>query len=506
MTSVDVESLLVIVTIAAVAGVVVMAISPKLAIPVVVVELLLGIAIGPQALDFAEIDPTTDFLGELGLGMLFFFAGYEIDFNRIKGKPLRLGVIGWGLSLVLAYGLGGILAASGVIVSYLYTGSAMATTAIGTLIPILKDAGEIRTRFGTFLLAGGAMGEFGPILLITLILSTGNPLHEAAILVAFVVIAVLTGVVAVRTAVRGWPMVERALETSSQLPVRLAVVLIFGLAALAADLGLDLLLGGFMAGMITRLALQGREVAVFESKLTAVGYGLLIPFFFITSGMAFDLDALTGSVTAVLKMLMFVALFLVVRGVPALLLYRSEMPDIRDRRRPRVLLRDRAAAGGGDHDARHRAGRDALLDGRRPGGRGDHLDPRLPAHRLAHPARFRPRGAGRPPASARGLIADPVPRARAERARAIARIRQPAATQRQAPAPDALGQARLQALQLGYPLVDARAPPTREPRPVPAPGARPGGSLSSSPLISSSDRPMRCAKTMKAIRRSTGRS
>jgi Kef-type K+ transport system membrane component KefB len=91
-----------------------------------------------------------------------------------------------------------------------------------------------------------------------------------------------------------------------------------------------LLLGGFVAGMITRVALRGREVSVFDSKLTAVGYGLLIPFFFVSSGMAFDLDALTSSTTALLKVPMFVCLFLVVRGVPALLLYRSELA-LRDR-------------------------------------------------------------------------------------------------------------------------------------------------------------------------------
>ena len=190
---VDTTSVMVMVGTAAVAGLLVMAIAPKLVLPVVVVELLLGIAIGPQGFDFAEVDPTTDFLGDLGLGMLFFFAGYEIDFQRIKGKPLTLGTMAWILSLVLAYGLGGLLAAAGVIVSYLYTGSAMATTAIGTLIPILKDAGELKTRFGTFLLAGGAMGEFGPILLITLILSAANPLHEAVVLILFVVAAVFTG-------------------------------------------------------------------------------------------------------------------------------------------------------------------------------------------------------------------------------------------------------------------------------------------------------------------------
>jgi hypothetical protein len=133
----------------------------------------------------------------------------------------------------------------------------MATTAIGTLLPILSDTGESRTRFGTYLLAAGATAEFGLILLVTLVLSTGHPLHEALILVFFVALAVATGVLAVRTAWWGWPLIERTFETSSQLGVRLAVVLVFGLVALATQLGLDLVLGGFVAGMVTRLALRG---------------------------------------------------------------------------------------------------------------------------------------------------------------------------------------------------------------------------------------------------------
>jgi Kef-type K+ transport system membrane component KefB len=327
---IDETSLLVIVSTAALAGILVMIASPKLVIPVVVLELLLGIVIGPQVSGLAEIDPTTTFLGNLGLGMLFFFAGYEIDFPRIKGRPLDLGAIGWGLSLLLAYGIGGILAAGGLVLSYLYTGSAMATTAIGTLIPILRDADEIETKFGTHLLAAGAMGEFGPILLVTLILTTANPLHEAIILVLFVVLAVFTGILAVRSAWKGWPLIERTFETSSQLAVRLAVLLVFGLVAIAASLGLDLLLGGFVAGMITRIALRGREVTVFDSKLTAVGYGLLIPFYFVTSGMAFNATALITSTSAMLKLPMFLALFLIVRGTPAMLLYRGVL-GVRDR-------------------------------------------------------------------------------------------------------------------------------------------------------------------------------
>jgi Kef-type K+ transport system membrane component KefB len=329
-TEIDETSLLVIVTTAAVAGILVMIASPKLVIPVVVLELLLGILIGPQVTHLAHLDPTTKFLGDLGLGMLFFFAGYEIDFKRIEGKPLEFGITGWLISLALAYSIGGALAAAGIVLSYLYTGSAMATTAIGTLIPILRDADEIETKFGTYLLAAGAMGEFGPILLVTLILTTTDPLHSAIILILFIVLAVFTGILAVRSAWKGWPLVERTFETSSQLAVRLAVLLVFGLVALAASLGLDLLLGGFVAGMITRIALRGREVTIFDSKLTAVGYGLLIPFYFVTSGMAFNATALVSSPSAILKLPMFLGLFLIVRGTPALLLYRGVL-GLRDR-------------------------------------------------------------------------------------------------------------------------------------------------------------------------------
>jgi Kef-type K+ transport system membrane component KefB len=322
LIEVDTESFFVIVVIAAIAAVTVAAVPRRFAPPVVVVELLLGIVVGPEVLDLARTDDFIDFFSNLGLGMLFFFAGYEIDFERIKGKPLKLGAWGWLLSVALAYGIGGALAAAGIVLSFLYTGSAMATTAIGTLIPILRDNGELKTKFGTYLLAAGGAGEFGPILLVTLVLSTGNPLHEAAILLAFVALAIAIALVSVCYAWRGWPALERTFEASSQLAVRITVVLVFGLVLLAGTLGLDVLLGGFVAGMITRLALKGRELAIFESKLTAVGFGFFVPFFFVTSGIEFDVTAL-GSLTAMLKLFMFFGLFLVVRGVPAMLLYRG---------------------------------------------------------------------------------------------------------------------------------------------------------------------------------------
>lgn len=329
MIHVDTESFFVIVLVAALAAITVAVVPGRFAPPVVVVELFLGILVGPQVLDIAGTDSFIEFFSNLGLGMLFFFAGYEIDFERIRGRPLELGGAGWLLSVGLAYAIGGVLAAAGIIDSFLYTGSAMATTAIGTLIPILRDNGELKTRFGTYLLAAGGAGEFGPVLLVTLFLSTDHPLHEAVILIAFVVLAIGVALASMGLAWRGWPALERTFEASSQLAVRVTVVLVFGLVLLASQIGLDVLLGGFVAGLITRMALQGHELRVFESKLTAVGFGFFVPFFFVTSGISFNLDAL-GSVTAVAKLAMFFGLFLVVRGIPAMLLYHNVF-DMRNR-------------------------------------------------------------------------------------------------------------------------------------------------------------------------------
>jgi Kef-type K+ transport system membrane component KefB len=319
---VDTGSFFAIVLVAAVAAIAVAIVPKRFVPPVVVLELMLGIVVGPHVLDFAHTDGFIDFFSNLGLGMLFFFAGYEIDFERIKGRPVELGALGWALSVGLAFGIGGILAGLGVVVSFLYTGAAMATTAIGTLIPILRDAGELKTRFGTYLLAAGGAGEFGPILLVTLFFSTQSPVHESVILIGFVALAVAVAVLSVKLAWKGWPALERTFEASSQLAVRVTVVLVFGLVLLASQLGLDVLLGGFVAGLITRMALKGHELQVFESKLTAVGFGFFVPFFFVTSGIAFDLPAL-GSASALGKLALFFVLFLVIRGTPAMLLYNG---------------------------------------------------------------------------------------------------------------------------------------------------------------------------------------
>jgi Kef-type K+ transport system membrane component KefB len=323
VADVDPGTFLAIVAASALAGTIAaVAAGRGLLLPVVVVELLLGIVLGPRVLGL-HVSQFISFFSDLGLGLLFFFAGYEIDLRRIAGRPLWLGLAGWAISLVIAYAIGGVLAAAGIVLSLLYTGSALSTTAIGTLIPILSDTGDLRTRFGTYLLAAGAVGEFGPILLLTLILSTQSTVHNALILIAFIGLAVAVAVFAVRSAERTLPLFERTLESSSQLAVRWIVVLVFALALIASELGLDLLLGGFAAGVITRQVLKTRELPAFDSKLTAIAFGVFVPFFFVASGMKLDVAALFASISGVVKMGVFFVLFLVVRGTPALLFYRA---------------------------------------------------------------------------------------------------------------------------------------------------------------------------------------
>jgi Kef-type K+ transport system membrane component KefB len=327
----DLDSFVVIVAVAALAPLIAMACGRLAPLPAVVIELVLGILVGPQVLGWAELTDFVQFFGQLGLAFLFFFAGYEIDFRRIRGDPLRLGLLGWGMSLALAYSLAGILQAAGVIVSGLLVGSAMATTAIGTLMPILRDAGETRTGFGRFLLGAGAVGEFGPILLITLLLSgDSDRVFSAVLLAVFTIVALVTAALALHAPSGVWSALGRSMDSSSQLPIRIAVLLLVALVALAEEFGLDLVLGGFAAGIIVNLAFRGRESVSFERKMDAIGYGFAIPAFFITSGMAFDVDALFGSVEGALKLPLFFALFLIVRGTPALLLYRGVL-DGRDR-------------------------------------------------------------------------------------------------------------------------------------------------------------------------------
>jgi Kef-type K+ transport system membrane component KefB len=305
----------------------------RVRVPIVVTEIVAGIVVGPQVLDLAQPGPLLDTLSEFGLAFLFFMAGMEIDPAAIRGRPVELAAWGWVVSLALGMVVACALWATGAIGAPVLVGLALTTTALGALVPILRDAGLTDHRVGRLVLAGGAAGEFGPIVALSVVLAfaSGEP-WRTVLLAVFAVVAVGAGVLVTRARPgRVVRLVEATMHSSGQLALRLSLLLLGGFVVLAGELGLDIVLGAFTAGFIVGLVAHGEEAHVFHVKLDAVGYGFLIPIFFISTGLGFDLDALTGSATTLLLVPAFAALFLIVRGLPAWLLARSELPAEQER-------------------------------------------------------------------------------------------------------------------------------------------------------------------------------
>jgi Kef-type K+ transport system membrane component KefB len=303
--------------------------SRRLLVPVVVVEIVLGILIGPQVLGLSHVDPLVEFLSQAGLAFLFLFAGLEIDVAGLRGQPLRLAGLGWLLSAILAYGIAAALATTGLNSSDLFTGAALCTTTLGALVPILRDAGQLHTRFGTYAMGIGAVGELGPIVLISLLLtSQSDRALTAVLIVLFVLVAVAGAIVVSRAPDRVLRGLSASMHTSGHLPTRVAVLVLVALVALAGELGLDVIVGAFAAGIILGFVTRQADGQALVVKLEGMGYGLFVPVFFIASGMTFDLDALIASPASVALVPVFLLLFLVARAAPVPVLYRRELPRV----------------------------------------------------------------------------------------------------------------------------------------------------------------------------------
>ncbi|MCC7369974.1 MAG: cation:proton antiporter [Chloroflexi bacterium] len=317
---------LVLVIAAAVLAPVIVDLPPRLRLPAVVVETALGITLGPHLLGFVTPNPLLGLFGTLGMAFLFFIAGLELDFGRVRGQPLKLATVGWLVSIGLALGIGTALQSVGFIVSGLLIGIVLSTTALGTLVPILRDSGDLDTRFGTLVLAAGTLGELGPILMISVLLTREHTsLVQSVLLVGFAAVAVLVAFVGLRYhPPRIVRLLNRTMHASAQLPVRLSVLVLLALTLLAGVLGLDMILGAFAAGMVVGLVARGEAAEALRDKLDGLGFGFFVPIFFVVSGMKFDVAALFDSPTAILRLPVFLALFLVCRGLPALL-YRREL-------------------------------------------------------------------------------------------------------------------------------------------------------------------------------------
>jgi Kef-type K+ transport system membrane component KefB len=287
-------------------------------VPLVVFEILLGLLLGPSILGWIPESDDVDLLAHFGLAFLFFMAGNEIDFAAIKGRPIKRASLGWLVSLAVGITLGVLLAPDPI--SGVYIGIALASTALGTLMPMLRDAGELKTPFGLAVIAVGAIGEFGPLVAVSLFLSGRRPLSAALVLIAFAVVSGLAILVVSRgTHIRFHRLIAATLHTSGQFAVRFVVLMIAALVGLSLALGLDMLLGAFAAGVICRMLLAGArrpDAEAVEGKLEAVAFGVFVPIFFINTGIKFDLAALFANPHTLLLLPIFLALLLIVRGVP----------------------------------------------------------------------------------------------------------------------------------------------------------------------------------------------
>ena len=303
----------------------VLGMAPRVRLPAVVLEIVLGIVAGPSVLGWVEVDEPVAVLSVVGLAFLLFLAGLEIDFRQLRGRALRVASAGFAMSFAIALVAGAGLKAAGLIDDIVFVAIALSATSLGIVIPVLKDRGQAGSAFGQLVIAGATIADFATIILLSLFFSRDSRSTTATLillgsLVAVVVAIGLTIVAAER--LRPFSATLRRLQdTTAQIRIRGAVVLLIGLVALAMKLGLEVILGAFLAGAIVTLVDMDREMThpLFRTKLEAIGFGVFIPVFFVTSGVRYDLDALLDSSSALTAVPVFLVALLAIRGLPALL-------------------------------------------------------------------------------------------------------------------------------------------------------------------------------------------
>jgi len=290
-------------------------------VPQVVLLIAGGIVIGPEVFDVAHPNDITLF-ANLGLGFLFLLAGYELDPSLLRERSGKLAIVAWAITVVIAIATVGALELAGLVSAFLPVAIGLTTTALGTLLPILRDHHMLEGRFGRTLFAAGAIGEMGPVLCIALLLGHYNSIVEVIGVAAVAGVAFALSVIPRLTqGTRFGRIVEEGQHETSQTTLRLTLLLLVALLYLSAEFDLDIVLGAFFAGMVLRRWHPG-DVESLEKKLDAVGYGFFIPVFFVSSGMGLDVISIVESPE---RLLGFFVLLLLVRGVPALFVYRKDL-------------------------------------------------------------------------------------------------------------------------------------------------------------------------------------
>jgi Kef-type K+ transport system membrane component KefB len=301
---------------------------PGLRLPNVVLELGLGILVGPSVLGWAHADEPVQVLALVGLSFLLLIAGLEVDYERFRGRLLRVTAAGFAASVAIGLACGLALEEAGLVRSPLLIAVMFSATGLGIVIAVLKDAGQVETAFGQLVIACSSIAEVGTIVLLTLFFSgesgsVGAKLVLLGLFVAFCA-AVAFAVAGAGRSMRVMQALVRLQDTTAQIRVRGAFLLLVAFVVLASRLGLEAILGAFLAGAILKLV--DRDAAMthprFRAKLEAAGFGIFVPFFFVTSGVRYDAGALFGSASTLARVPLFLGVLLAVRGLPVLLYRR----------------------------------------------------------------------------------------------------------------------------------------------------------------------------------------
>src|SRR5437763_248415 len=324
MTEIHFTNLLIVVAVALLAPLA-LGFFPRVRLPAIVLEVVLGIVIGPSGLGWVKPDLPVSILALVGLAFLLFLSGLEIDIDRLRGRILKLTALGFVASFAIAIVLGLGLQAGGFVKSPLFVAIVLVATSLGVIVPVLKDSGNIGSNFGQLVIAAASIADFGAIILLSVFFSGKGSTSTAGTLILLGVFGLVVGLVGLAIAGVEHSMslsgvLVRLQDTTAQIRVRAAFLLLIGFTALAENVGLETILGAFAAGAL--LSLIDRDEALthpqFRVKLEAVGFGVFIPVFFVTSGLRFDVNALFSSASTIAPVPLFLLALLVVRGLPAL--------------------------------------------------------------------------------------------------------------------------------------------------------------------------------------------
>jgi Kef-type K+ transport system membrane component KefB len=327
MPDVSFTNLLVVAAVAVLAPLTV-GFAPRLRVPAVVLEIIGGIIIGPSGFGWVHVDLPVQILALFGLAFLLFLAGLEIDVHQLRGRLLRFAVLGYLATLVLGYGAGATFTAAGWVSQPLLIAITLSATSLGLVVPVLKDAGQLRSRVGQTALAAASVADFAAIVLLSLFFSSsgGSTGSKVVILGVFAGLVAVTGlaVSGAGRSMRLGQVLVRLQDTTAEIRVRFAVLLLVAFTVLAEKFGLESILGAFLAGAIVGLVdRDSSSHPNFRIKLDAIGYGFLIPVFFVASGVRLNLTGLLHSPSALARVPVFLLALLVVRGLPAFIGLRT---------------------------------------------------------------------------------------------------------------------------------------------------------------------------------------